>query len=110
MKNKTTQKKPTAAQISKAKDDLYDSVMKALEQDADLADDVTALQEYLVDGSLPFEYAVQKVIAIHAMTTEAKEIKAFKVSSQDFKKIQQEVEDSCLSDEGKAAILKAMGV
>jgi hypothetical protein len=107
MKKSGPTRKPTAAQITKAKNALYEAVLLSIEHDD--VDDTFELEEHLKDSSDEWSDAL-KMVWDMTPVSEPRAIKAFKLSAQDFKKVQIEVEDSCLSNEGKKAILKAMGV
>lgn len=107
MKNNNTTKKPTAAQITKAKDALYEAVILSLEHPD--VDDAYDLEEHLKDSSDKWTAAL-KMIWDMAPVSAPREIKAFKLDAQDFKKVKEEVDNSCLSETGKKAILAAMGV
>ena len=109
-------KKMTPAQKNKKIQDIKDALYKAcvtcMEEHEDEISDGDDLESKLHDYSTNFTNAVNQFFTFYEDTegVSSKPIKAFKLSGKDFKKVQQEVEDSCLSDEGKEAILKAMGV
>lgn len=106
-KRKTTNTAPTATQITEAKLALYNAVVDCIEYHT--PDDVDELEAILRNRSDAWTRALGLVWEICG-AGEPRPVKSFQLSPDDFKKVEAEVNSSCLSLEGKRAILDAMGL